>query len=283
MVICIWLELVEAGNLDLGHPITWISIFLAGLIVSTALVFTFALLVPSLLSLVELWGVTLVFMALLSPLWNGVQSALELPGWMDCVFLMGAFVLVHYGLYGDWQNRFGAERQRSTRRSVDLKADPQTVWRALRPDPERAGDHYWPGTSFLPKPEGKAADFVMVRPRRAGLKDETTLVTITGDIPGKGFTMTSRAAFESEDETPDITFVVTLEPTASGGTQLHIEERLSRFRLGQALQWWLSNDLADHLSCIQAKIDGRRDGSIHGYQMLRGVQSGSMSPPARAA
>ena len=279
---------VQTGALDidteiLTGPIGWISMFLAGLIIASALVFTFALIVPALLTLVELWGITLVITAALSPLWNALQLQFGLPAWLDCVYLIAIFLTVHWGLYGDWQTRFRKGAARVTRRQVNLKAAPEAVWRALRPNPDRAADYYWPGVTYLPVPEGEEADYLMLLPRRAGLKDATSFVSVTDEVRGQSFTFQSQPAVPDEAETPAVVMQFSLEPHKNGGTRLSVSETVSRHTFGQNLNWWLSNDLADHLSCIQARVDGRRDGSIHGHQMLKTSQIGSMSPPARPA
>lgn len=268
ILLCIAFGYEGAPPNLLEKPTGWIALALTGLIVSVALTLIGALLIPGLLSLIELWGVTLIAGVLVFSATEAIPSMPELNGLWNCAILMAVFLLVHKALYGDWQASFLRSKPRTTKRTIKLRSDPQTVWNALLPDPNRATDHYWTGTTFLDAPDPTSANFIMCRPRRGGLKDEILEVQIENTSPFESFTMKSWPANANDKETPVVRLTVHLQPTASGGTRLRVEETLLRYAYGQRLMWWLSNDLSDHLHSMRAKIDGRSDGSIHGSQMI---------------
>lgn len=278
VLLCIGLgyEGVPPGLLQ--KPTGWIAVALTGLIVSLGLTLIGALLIPGLLSLIELWGVSLILGAIVFSGLNVISWLPELNALWNCAILMAIFLLVHKALYGDWQVNFLLSTPITKRRSTKLRADRETVWNALLPDPTRPEDHYWTGTTFLDAPDPSVADFIMCRPRRGGLKDETIAVRLENIVPLETFTLNSQPANTNDRETPVVRLVVDLAPTAKGGTKLSIEETIFRYSYGQRLLWWLSNDLSDHLHSIRAKIDGRSDGSIHGSQMIPASRLKTVSP-----
>ncbi len=268
MLVCIGLG-YERDKIDfLHHPLGWLAMFLAGLIIAGSLTIIGAFFVPGLLPLIELWGISLIVGATTFAVLDSLPWLPDLNGLANCAVLIAVYLLVHKLLYGDWQAGVLPTKPVTTKRSIRLASDPKTVWNALRPDPARPNDHYWTGTSFLPAPDGATSDFIMSRPRRGGLKDETLLVTIQDEVPFQSFTLRTEPANANDLETPSVRIVFTLEPGAKGGITLSVEETLCRYTPGQRLAWWLSNDLSDHLHSMRAKIDGRSDGSIHGSQMI---------------
>ena len=182
--------------------------------------------------------------------------------------MIAVFLGINRLIYGDWQNRFRDDRIYWEQRTIRLRSDPMTVWQALRPDPAHPARHYWPGTSFMPVPKGEDADFLMVRPTRSGLKDETLLVSLEDQSPGQALAIITRPLNPNDAETPVVRMDIRLGALSNGGTELKMRETISRVTWGQRFEWWLSNDVADHMASMRARIDGGFDGSIHGSQMV---------------
>ncbi len=278
ILVCIGLGYERDKTDFLYHPLGWLAMFLAGLIIAGSLTVIGAFFVPGLLPLIELWGISLIVGATTFAVLDSLPWLPNLNGLANCAVLIAVYLLVHKLLYGDWQAGVLPTKPVTTKRSIRLASDPKTVWNALRPDPARPNDHYWTGTKFLPPPDGSAFDFIMNRPRRGGLKDENLAVTVQNEVPFETFELHSEPVNANDLETPSSRSVFTLEPALKGGTRLHMEETLLRYTPGQRLAWWLANDLSDHLHSIRAKIDGRSDGSIHGSQMIPKHRLGTALP-----
>ena len=266
MGICLRLGIVEDHGLS--GMLGLVSIILAALIISASVTVILALFLPGMLSWVEIIGLLLVVSAALTPLWERLKPDHGM-GEVFEVGLMIALVLgIDWLIYGDWQNRFRNNKTSLDQRTIRLKSDPMTVWHALRPDPENPSDHYWPGTSFMPVPEGVDADFLMMRPTKSGFKDETLLVSLEDQVPGAALTIKSWPLNPQDAENASIQMDMRLKELPNGGTELKVRETTSRATWGQRFDWWLSNDLADHMASMRARIDSEFDGSIHGSQMV---------------
>ena len=268
MLVCIGLGYEGVDTDVLTEPLRWLALILASLIVAACLTLIGAFVVPGLLPLIELWGISLISGAITFAVLDSIQWLPEMNGLANCAVLIADFLLAHKLLYVDWQAGVLPTKPVTTKRSVRFASNPETVWKALRPDPARPGDHYWTGTTFLPPPDGSSFDFIMNRPRRGGVKDENLAVSVQNEAPFETFEVHSKPANANDLESPSTQLLFTLKTTRTGGTRLHVEETLFRYTPGQRLAWWLANDLSDHLHSMRAKIDGRSDGSIHGSQMI---------------
>ena len=231
------------------------------LAIPAAMALILAVLRPGALSLIEWLGLSLVLGALTAPL----LVLVELPALVICLHVGLVMLASHWLLGGAWQARFaGPGRPRTARFRVPLP--PEEVRQGLRPDPNRPEGHYWPGTRFLPPPPGSDADFVMVRPRRGGLRDETWLTTVEDHADGYGFSLMLRPVSDGVDPHATLDFAIAPRPR---GTEVRVRQTVLRARPGQHLFWWLGSDLRDHCASMHARLTGRRDLSMHGRQMPR--------------
>lgn len=245
-----------------------LAAFLTSLVVVTPLAALLSALAPRLLALFEPAGMALFTGVAVMPAW----TRLGLPEWADCLLIGGLIYLAGVVLDGRWQARFaGPGRARTA--SVTIARPGDAVWRALRPDPSRPEAHYWPGTAI----EGEDPwRFVMVRPRRGRLPDERVSVAVEEAVPGRHFTMT----LEPEGAGPRLRLETGLAETEKG-TRVTVTEQVLSATPGARFFWWLSADLKDHLASMKNRIEGRRDPTLHGRQMIR-AEAGPPRPSGLA-
>jgi hypothetical protein len=226
-----------------------------------------ALLIPALLSLVELWLISLLLLALLGPPLRSITGGDVLTGWASCGFLVIAFIVIERSLYGPWMARvWRRDMERKTSRFT-TRATPAATWRALFPDPAHVGDFYWPEASFLPAPEGSSTDFILSLPRRNGCKNTLAAVSVEAAEAHRYFRYRTQPLAGSGD--PAQIIEVRMEPAENGGTYVSYSEQNLDVAFGQRLFFYLNHGFRDTLASLRARLDGRKDRSIQGLQMLR--------------
>ncbi len=252
---------VEAGPL---MALAWVITLI--LVIGIPVVL-FGLLMPALLPLVELWLITLVFLALIDAPLRSVLGLGALPGWASCAALVMGFVAVERALYGPWLNRvWRRDMARKTSRFI-TQASPEEAWRALFPDPAHIDHFYWPEAGFLAAPQSSHADFVLSLPRRGGYKNTLAEVIIEAAEPEQYFRYRTKPMPGSGDNAQIIE--VQIIPQSNGRSMITYSEQNLDVAFGKRLFFYLSHGFRDTLASLRARLDGRKDRSIQGQQMLR--------------
>lgn len=226
-----------------------------------------AVLMPALLPLVELWLITLLVLALVETPLLVLLDEQSLPGWLSCVVLFIGFIGVERVLYGPWLSRVWRRDMAPRTSRVTVRTGAEKAWCALFPDPAHADAFYWPEASFLPAPEGSGADFILSMPRRTGYKNTLAEVIVEASEPGRYFRYRTRPLPGSGD--PAQIVEVRIAPEGGERSRITYSEQFLDVTFGQRLFFYLNHGFRDTLASLRARLDGRKDRSIQGQQMLQ--------------
>lgn len=249
---------------DLLHPVigplSWVILLVLVIGLPIMLV---TLILPGFLPLIELWLVTLLLSALISPLAANTNT----PGWVNCLILLGLFIVVERTVYGPWLS--GLWRRDITPKTayLTLTGAPEDIWHRLCPTPGRIDLFYWPGAAILPKPEGAVGDFVLSLPRLGAAKDDLAVITIeTETYPTH---LRYRTTPMSGSPTPPTVIDIRLTKLDEDQSRLTYSQSFEDVPMGQRLFFYLGHNFRDTLASIRAHLSGRRDWSLQGAQMVK--------------
>lgn len=249
---------------DLRHPVigplTWVILLI--LVIGLPIMLA-TLILPGFLPLIELWLVTLLLLALISPILTNANT----PGWVHCVIFLGVFLVVERMIYGPWLS--GLWRRDITPKTayLTLPGAPEDIWPRLCPTPGQIDLFYWPGATILPKPEGAVGDFVLSLPRRGVAKDDLAAITIEAETYPTHLRYTTTPM--SGSPTPPTVIDIRLTKLDEGRSRLTYSQSFEDVPMGQRLFFYLAHNSGDTLASIRARLSGRRDWSLQGAQMLK--------------
>jgi len=241
-------------------PLSWIILLI--LVIGLPLA-AFTLILPGFLPLIEVWLATFLLLAGLTP----ALRAAALPAWVDCVAIMGLFIVVERITYGPWLSQFWRRDMRPDTAHITLPGTPEEIWPRLCPTPEQIQAFYWPGATILPAPKTSEADFILSLPRRGGAKDDLAAVTIEESTYPSHFRYT--AAPMAGSPTPMTNIDIRLAMLDDGRSRLTYTQSFHDVPFGQRLFFYLGHNFRDTLASMRARLSGRRDWSLQGAQMVK--------------
>ncbi|MEO3414010.1 SRPBCC family protein [Roseovarius sp. CAU 1744] len=253
---------------DMSNPLlvtlSWLILLVLVVGIPVAL---FALLLPGLLPLIEIWGIALLLLGLLDPAIRFVIAQAALPGWSWCIALFAVFICVERALYGPWLLDFRRRDMPERTATLVIPGTPDAIWRALAPDPEHPQNFYWPGASFLAPPRGSHADVVLNLPRQGGYKDALLKIHLErADPPAR---LRYRAEPMPGSADPAHHVAIDIAPIDGGKCRVIYTLQYLDVPLGRRLFYYLNHDFRDTLASLRARLSGRPDRSIQGLQMLK--------------
>lgn len=241
-------------------PLSWVILLILVIGLPIMLV---TLVLPGFLPLIELWLVTLLLSALISPLAANTNT----PGWVNGLILMGLFIVVERMMYGPWLSRLWRRDMAPKTADLTLPGTPEDIWPRLCPTPGRVDLFYWPGATILPTPEGTAGDFVLSLPRRGTAKDD--LVAITIEDQTYPTHLRYRTTPMSGSPTPGATIEICLTNLDDTRSNIGFTQTFHNVSFGQRLFFYLGHNFRDTVASIRARLCGRRDWSLVGAQMVK--------------
>lgn len=253
---------------EVNHPVigtlAWAILLI--LIVGTPIV-VLSLFLPGLLPLIELWGGTLLVLALIDPLVRPVMTGLGLPGWGYCVMLGATFLMVERALYGPWLANLWRRDMKKQSATLTVPGTPEDIWRKLYPDPANSQSFFWPGASFLANPDKSSPDMLLRLPRHHAAKDAVFDLHIEEVQAPDHFRYDLRPLPGCED--PHQRIEVKITPLDETQSRVTYTQQFLDLSFGQRLFSYLHNDFRDTLASLRARLAGRKDRSIQGSQMLK--------------
>ncbi len=248
-----------SGAVEIGIFVLALLIVVGMLIGGPAIVL--AVVAPGMLPLIDLVAMALV----LGIPMTLAMTALDLPYWAYCLGLFGIFLVLQKVFYGPWLKGFMAKDSQTYRMAFEVPEAPETVWARLAPLPENERSYHWPKATFTKAPDGSDADFTLTSPRRSGLKDAVEAVWIEDLSEGQAITIRTKplngGAAISER------FSLSVRPVGPR-TRVEIGNTFLEASLFHRFRIWLNNDPRDFGVCLRNRAQGRRDGSVHGRQVL---------------
>lgn len=244
--------------------LAWLIVIVLVIGLPTAL---FALFLPGLLPLIEIWGVALLLLALLDPPLRFIITQAALPGWSWCIALFIAFICAERALYGPWFGNFRRRDMKAQTATLVIPGTPEALWRALAPDPDHAADYYWPGATFLAAPRHSSADFVLNLPRQGHCKDALMKIHIDTRQPPNRLHYHAAPMPGSAD--PAQRVEIDIAPIDNGACRVTYTLQYLDVPLGKRLFYYLNHDYRDTWVSLRARLSGRPDRSVQGLQMLR--------------
>lgn len=237
------------------------AILITLFIVVSVPIVVFAVFAPSLLNLIELLALALIATIPFALL----REAAALPAWVDCFAIFGFYLVFFNILSGRWLAWLGRRDSRTYRMSFVVPDGPDAVWSRIAPLPENAATFYWPKAEFMAAPEGSDADFVLHAPRRSGLQPAIEATWIEAIEPGRHLTHRSEplpGSFGVKERQS-----LTLTPLGTR-TKVNVQVTFLDVSLPVRIRLWLNNDASDFAASLRNRARGRRDGSVHGRQVL---------------
>ncbi len=259
-----WQVLPDPHEPDAG---LWIALTL--LVVGVPLVLA-TYLAPFCLQAMEIVLLALISVAILHPVLDRLTGADGVGPWAYGLTLFITYSGIYKLVYGDllidvWRSDIPA---RTTNFMIDRPIED--VWAGLFPSPETAARRYWPQTQFLAPPSGTEADFLMILPRKDGYNDSSTLLTIEAAKPRTYFRTLSRPLIASSRRGDySVREEITLTEHANERTEVSLTRSFMNVPFGIRLFWFLMEDLKDAASCMKARLEGKRDWSLLGAQLLK--------------
>ena len=238
-----------------------VAVILVILILIGAPAIVLATLAPGMLPLIDLVAMSLVVGVPLTLL----MRVFEPPYWTYCIGLFAIYLVLQRIFYGPWLGSFRAKNSKTYKNSFEVPEAPDAVWARLAPLPENAKSYYWPKAEFSAPSEGSDADFVLTSPRRKGLQDSVEAVWIENLDPGR--TMTIRSQPLNGGASVQERYSLTVSPVGPR-TRVEIENTFVEASAFQRFRVWLNNDANDFGASLKNRALGRRDGSVHGRQVL---------------
>lgn len=247
----------------------------AALLASLLIVGLVAMLLPSMLNLVEWVSFAYCLTGWVAPL----RHTLGLPREFDLLISFAA-ITVMIDLISGRMSRFLPRLNWGPKTArFHVKATPEEVWPRLVPSPATIGQYYQPGALTMPAPEGSGGDFILCIPRRYGYADVGALTRIS-DCDGPHRATIHVSSVHNQDKFLREITEISIVPVGTG-SEVTLRARYERITPGGWLGLTLTNSARDTAQCMRARIEGRRDWSLLGREIRARQKAGS--PPSRPA
>lgn len=262
----------EGDALPLDNWITWVSIFLASLIVTTGLILVTTYVLPGLRHALETMTLTILITPAIQH--TAATFGTDVGSYVWLVWIL-TFVALEHLINGPHLDRltFALPQRRSRFRT---KAAPQAAWAALAPLAEHSGRHFYPGTRFETDEDGSVR---AIYPLKGGQtyqverfmpqQVEAPHLYAARFAPAEHSTGSGGLAGET---------VIEITPRDGGGSDIAVTEARDAAPLRRHLQLWLDDELGDRTDCMAARIDGRHDWSFFKHQFPSPAQGGTPVP-----
>ena len=214
---------------------------------------------PRFRSIYEILGVLSLIFAVLTALSPGAFAFIGDTG--DLIAFMIAFAVIEYFLYGHGQHKLPAPSRWQGRSHFTVDLAPEDVWQQLVPNPEDPGRYYSGTLKEMTATDGD--DEFRVLWNSGGSSYVVHTIKVTENTPFQRFAYSYEGLVsEQNSATNSGTWMVTLCPDGTGGTQVEIVETVERTRIGFALFLWFDNLAAQVTESASAVLMGRKDRSM---------------------
>lgn len=260
----------DGTDLPLDNWITWLSVFLASLLVTGGLILVTTYVLPALRHALEVFTLTILAFPVISSTATTLGVDFGNKGWF---FWLLTFVALEHLVYGRFLDRLTfALPERSVR--FRTRARPETVWAALTELPRHSGRHFYPGTRFEPLDDGTVR---AIYPLKGGQTYQVELIT-PERVEAPHLFIASFTPAEASAGSGGLSGAQRIEITsrAGGGSDVMLAETRDAAPLRRHLQLWLDDELGDRADCMTARIDGRHDWSFFKHQFPSPLQGGTL-------
>lgn len=221
------------------------------------------LFIPRFASMIEIVGLTLLFMAPVTYFTRRVM----LPDFVATGIIIGLLWFLESFLYGPLSKFAPKTSYGPCKARVRTRLSPEEVWTRIVPDPATIGQFYQPGAMTMPAPHGVDAEFILCVPRRWGYADTSSLVRRTDITPNRRVRIEKHPVHSDKNSIPEI-MEYHIEPTAYG-SELSFTVRYENIPFGYRVFLRFYSMPRDLALCLRARLNGTRDWSLLGSQIRK--------------
>ena len=247
-------------DLPLDNWITWVSVFLACLIVTGGLILVTTYVLPGIRHALEVFTLTILAFPVISAAAVRLGADFGTYTWLGWIL---TFVAIEHLVYGRYFDRI-TFRLPERRVRFRTKARPETAWAALAGLPQNSARHFYPGTRFEPLDDGTIR---AIYPLKGGQTYQVELIT-PERVEAPHLFIASFTPAEASAGSGGLsgTQQIEITPRADGGSDVLITEARDPAPLRRHLQLWFDDELGDRADCMAARTDGRHDWSFFKHQ-----------------
>ena len=250
---------VDNTAATLDNPVTWAAIVLSSVIVAVGAWLFFGIFAADFRHTVEL-SVLTIFLT-----WV-VKILVPLAQGMDWLTFFAILVVVFRLLYGPILDARTLREMPVWSRTFRVDLSPEQVWAHMTPLPEHAESFFPPNTAIGREEDGR---LLAIYPMRDGQMYQVERVSVQEVRAPEFFKATFEPAVMSAHSAGlSGMHTVRLEPDGDG-TKVTLTEQRARTPFRRRLQWYLDDEFNDRCDSLIAFLDGRRDRSVFGMQLIR--------------